>query len=1174
MDRTHQTNGARKQYVAIVGAGPVGLVCAAKLALSLGQDVNIEIYERRINWSAERGCYEWISEENGNRRREQVVTLQDDVVNLFTHEEVRRLFDGERVWRTSRNVAIRDLEDRLLDFLQREAASGSNVRVARLPEVLHDDNDRIDAKKYSIWVNSLDVDVVIGADGANSMTRSSFGIGHVALGSTDERLLKRTDFALGIGLTAEGVDGGQRQALNAALTLAQTRYLLNSEHGKRGYLNIRLTPGEYGLLLKQNSQGSCGFANPINLYNLYRETETDGDMPLVDGVPKIEEIISEGLNLFNLSWRHVNSIVGIQITPTYAEQFYRLEADNSSRPKHVLLVGDAAMSHHFWPGRGLNTGLKSAVAATAAVERFVQTGRNECFRRFDLFMTMLRFREMQGRSASMLRKDNSLPHWLDEIDNLPANHKPSEKSLTRVVLDQTSKNADSLRERFLDNVVAWNSFNEASTGWPHEMGAVPEETIRGLVYTSHTRPKPLTLRAMVDSAVSNNPRRAGWPIHQQRGIGKFTADVSPQGWWVGVDDAPVEEGGSLDDVKTSVLKLMCELSALDGSHIDMIATRLKQCGVDLGDGALPSLKYDLLMQEGMGILEKADYQLPTVFVLGNTNAGKSSAIASLRGDPLMPKYDKHEDRHYLVPGVGYAGPQIGMTDSSVTCLPVLYPITTPQGPINLCDTAGFFETRGALYEAVGISLGQYVLSAASNPTGFVVVCEMGDFHEVCGRTLKRTLDLLAQVFPDAQSQDKRACPAPDINILLMVSKTKPGYKPTSLRKLLESQVDAIGKAELRGEKHESRTKQYLQFLLDCGNLATYGTDNVMYFLPRGKDAEDSVGGSEDMMDMLGSWNAFASTRLGNLSTVCGGNARNFLGSLLLREATAMNDVMGKARGLLLEWESKDAQVRAHLPGLARQRHIIDAFTQGSLAVKRILSEGVALAENRKEKIHELKGRLEELNKDDEVVVWNHTELWNFGEKSSEKEITFTEDGFKIQNVKVDLSTHIAKVCSDLSADGSRYLGTFRNNKARSKGYCTVTLTSKRCDMPAVAQARRDIEGALALLGEMQTSWRARQDFLEHHLKETDAHIMEVKVAIVQQESEILNQQATLDELSDNLRGLRRDLSLSPKYESLLSLYHKLCDSEGLQTTFPSDMRGRIRAMRAAIDKQLESRAPV
>ena len=86
MDTGSQANGPRKQYVAIVGAGPVGLVCAAKLALSLGQNVNIEIYERRISWSAERGCYEWKSEEKGNRRREQVVTLQDDVVDLLTHQ--------------------------------------------------------------------------------------------------------------------------------------------------------------------------------------------------------------------------------------------------------------------------------------------------------------------------------------------------------------------------------------------------------------------------------------------------------------------------------------------------------------------------------------------------------------------------------------------------------------------------------------------------------------------------------------------------------------------------------------------------------------------------------------------------------------------------------------------------------------------------------------------------------------------------------------------------------------------------------------------------------------------------------------------------------------------------------------------------------------------------------
>jgi len=87
----------RKLYVAIIGAGPVGLTSAANLALILGPNINIEVYERRIDWNTNNGCYEWISEEKGNRRREQVVTLQDSVVDLLTHKKIHRLFDGERV---------------------------------------------------------------------------------------------------------------------------------------------------------------------------------------------------------------------------------------------------------------------------------------------------------------------------------------------------------------------------------------------------------------------------------------------------------------------------------------------------------------------------------------------------------------------------------------------------------------------------------------------------------------------------------------------------------------------------------------------------------------------------------------------------------------------------------------------------------------------------------------------------------------------------------------------------------------------------------------------------------------------------------------------------------------------------------------------------------------------
>jgi len=54
----------------------------------------------------------------------------------------------------------------------------------------------------------------------------------------------------------------------------------------------------------------------------------------------------------------------------------------------------------------------------------------------------------------MMRKDNSLPHWLDDLENLPSNRKPVEGSLTGVVVEETSKNAEHYREEFLNNVLA------------------------------------------------------------------------------------------------------------------------------------------------------------------------------------------------------------------------------------------------------------------------------------------------------------------------------------------------------------------------------------------------------------------------------------------------------------------------------------------------------------------------------------------------------------------------------------------------------------------------------------------------------------------------------------------------------------------------------------------------
>lgn len=57
--------------------------------------------------------------------------------------------------------------------------------------------------------------------------------------------------------------------------------------------------------------------------------------------------------------------VNARLRPAYAQCFYHVlpsQSATTSSPKVLLLAGDAAISHHFWPGRGLNTGLKSAVA--------------------------------------------------------------------------------------------------------------------------------------------------------------------------------------------------------------------------------------------------------------------------------------------------------------------------------------------------------------------------------------------------------------------------------------------------------------------------------------------------------------------------------------------------------------------------------------------------------------------------------------------------------------------------------------------------------------------------------------------------------------------------------------------------------------------------------------------
>ncbi len=117
--------------VVVSGGGPVGLTFSLNLAMMMGKHVKIIIYEGR--WFVdENGTTRWQGEEQGKTRRDQVVTLQDHVIEqmpIYIQKGLFQNFD-ERVWPTSRNIPIREVEDRLFTLIQPFVLSGQVELIA------------------------------------------------------------------------------------------------------------------------------------------------------------------------------------------------------------------------------------------------------------------------------------------------------------------------------------------------------------------------------------------------------------------------------------------------------------------------------------------------------------------------------------------------------------------------------------------------------------------------------------------------------------------------------------------------------------------------------------------------------------------------------------------------------------------------------------------------------------------------------------------------------------------------------------------------------------------------------------------------------------------------------------------------------------------------------------
>ncbi|MGW1884383.1 FHA domain-containing protein [Streptomyces sp. NPDC001970] len=395
--------------VTVTGGGPVGLAFALLLEEALPGRVSVTVYDGR--WVRSGTTVVWKDETHGNVRRQQVVTVQSRQYMALTEEMRSALFrDGQfsEMWplgpdsvngRPPRNIRIAYIEDRLL-----ELANGKSA-IRLVPK-------RFDPAEHEHLITSDHVLVI--CEGGRSRTREHFadrfGAADASIYSLDGEHLQ--DVVLGLQVKSRLSD-----PMSVLLTVAQNRFLLNSLRGE-GFLNMRLTRDEarnvIGIDPVRQVFEECIAARPC-VMSRQEDNEfvcpTHGTLflPALLRSSPLWKQIQEGLRLFGVAEDDLSAITSFRLDmvqrPRFTAQLARPTA--GSPGTYGFLLGDAANAIHFWPGRGLNSGLASAASLARSLSRVWQGRplRDADFIRHEAAMSMLQYRHKSRAWNAMVTTD-------------------------------------------------------------------------------------------------------------------------------------------------------------------------------------------------------------------------------------------------------------------------------------------------------------------------------------------------------------------------------------------------------------------------------------------------------------------------------------------------------------------------------------------------------------------------------------------------------------------------------------------------------------------------------------------------------------------------------------------------------------------------------------------------
>ena len=387
--------------VTVAGGGPVGLSLALLLTRLMGERVAVTVYDGR--WTRDGARVVWRDETQGNNRRQQVVTLQSRQFLNLPEEVQAHLFATDsysEMWPAGpdsvrgygpRNIRIAHVEDKLL-----ELANTKPDRITLVPERFDLDERRDEVRRDH---------VLAICEGSRSRTRErlahKFGSPDKSIYSVDGEHLQ--DVVLGLRVKSMLPD--------------PMSVLLNSLRGE-GFLNMRLTDAEaqevVGIDPVRREFADCIASRPCVMA---RDTEGDFVCPthqtlFLPSLIKRSALwrqVLEGLRFFGVDEQNLSAVTAFRLDmvqrPKFTAQVFSPTAGTPGT--YGFLLGDAANAIHFWPGRGLNSGLASAISLARSLSSS-WTGkalRDADFIRHEAAMSMLQYRHKSRAWKAMVTTD-------------------------------------------------------------------------------------------------------------------------------------------------------------------------------------------------------------------------------------------------------------------------------------------------------------------------------------------------------------------------------------------------------------------------------------------------------------------------------------------------------------------------------------------------------------------------------------------------------------------------------------------------------------------------------------------------------------------------------------------------------------------------------------------------